>query len=79
MKLNIGGRTMAIIDMEAARKWRNLSKEMQQRFIHNVFCSNCKATTIVDYSIKNQDNGVLLEGKCKTCHQDIARLIEDIE
>ncbi|HLR54454.1 MAG TPA: hypothetical protein VK078_06980 [Pseudogracilibacillus sp.] len=70
---------MTIIDMEAARKWRKLSKEIQQRFIHNVFCSNCMDTTIVDYSIRNQENGVLLQGKCKTCHQDIARLIEDID
>lgn len=69
---------MSIIDMNAGKKWNKLPKEIQQRLLGNVFCSKCGETTIVDYNILDDEYGVLLEGKCKTCGKDVARLIEDV-
>jgi len=70
---------MSIVDLEAARKWKKFPKDLQKRFVNNVFCKNCFETTIVDYSIKSKEGGILLEGKCKACHEDVARFIEDAE
>lgn len=69
---------MSVIDLEAKLKWNKISKEMQQRFINNVFCSKCFTTTIVNYTLASKDGGLLLDGKCKTCDSDVARFIEDI-
>ncbi|MTT31780.1 hypothetical protein GMB86_07100 [Terrilactibacillus sp. BCM23-1] len=69
---------MSIIDFEAAQKWSKLTKEVQNMFINNVFCFNCGETTIVDYSIINDEMGVVLTGKCKTCGENVTRLVEDI-
>lgn len=67
---------MSIIDFEAAQKWSKIPKEMQQRFINNVFCSSCYTTTIEKFTIHSEDGGVLLKGKCKKCNDDVARFIE---
>lgn len=50
---------------------------MRERLLSNVFCLKCRVTTIEDYSVFDEDNGILLQGKCKTCGGEVARLIED--
>lgn len=68
---------MSVTDLEAVRKWKRIPKEIQQKLINNVFCRNCFTTTIVDYVIVNKEQGIVLQGKCKTCGGDVARMIED--
>lgn len=68
---------MSIIDIKAAQKWSKIPKKFQEKIIHNVFCSNCGATTIVDYTMENDRFGILLKGKCNTCGGNVARLVEN--
>lgn len=68
---------MSVTNIEAMRKWKKIPKDFRQKLINNVFCSKCYTTTIVDYTLHNEDAGVLLKGKCKTCGKDVARLVED--
>lgn len=69
---------MAIVDLRAVQKWKKIPKDMQLKFLDNVFCSKCGVTTIVDYSMSNDPYGILLQGKCKKCGKAVARMIEDI-
>ncbi|WP_425804558.1 hypothetical protein ACHOLT_20445 [Desulfitobacterium sp. Sab5] len=68
---------MSIIDFRAAQKWAKLSRDTQQLLVNNVFCSACGMTTIVEYTLHDDDLGILLKGKCKKCGRDVARLVED--
>ena len=63
--------------LSAQEKWNRLNAEQQELVISNVFCGNCSLTTIVDYTLKNDKYGVVLEGKCKKCGGAVARLVED--
>ena len=69
---------MPIDDINALRKWNYIDKEHQKLIIENVFCRNCKVTTIVDYSIIEDEYGVILKGQCKKCGNDVARVIDDM-
>jgi ribosomal protein S27AE len=68
---------MSITNFRAAQKWSKISKNVQELLINNVFCSNCGVTTIVKYTLHDDKFGVLLQGKCKKCGKDVARLVED--
>lgn len=70
---------MSVTDINAMRKWNKVPKDLQQRLIRNVFCRNCYETSIIDYTLNDHELGVLLKGKCKTCGDPVARLVEDIE
>lgn len=63
-------------DIKALQKWNKIDKIHQKELLNNVFCSPCGNTTIVDYDIKDEDMGVILEGNCKTCRQKIFRVVE---
>ncbi|WP_440895460.1 hypothetical protein ACS127_12965 [Amphibacillus sp. Q70] len=66
-----------ISDIKAIKRWSRIPKHMQKKLLDNVFCSTCGVTTIVDYSIHDNEMGILLKGTCKNCNQKVARLIED--
>jgi len=68
---------MDIIDMKAVKKWKKIPKELQRKLLNNVFCVNCTVTTIVDYSLHDEEHGVLLKGKCKKCGRNVARLVKE--
>jgi predicted nucleic-acid-binding Zn-ribbon protein len=68
---------MPIIEFKAARKWAKLPKDIQELLINNVFCMNCGVTRIVDYDILHHEFGILLQGKCIKCGNDVVRLVED--
>lgn len=67
---------MTVVDFKAAQKWRQFPKMVQKSLVGNVFCSKCGVTTIVDYNLEDHELGVLLKGKCKTCGEPVARLVE---
>lgn len=66
-----------ISDMTAARKWHEIPKEMKAALVSNVFCSECGVTTIVDYTVVDKPFGIVLKGKCTTCHANVARVVEN--
>ncbi|MBB6449966.1 hypothetical protein HNR44_001944 [Geomicrobium halophilum] len=68
---------MSVTDFKAAQKWKQLPKDIRERLLRNVFCSSCGVTTIKGYTLHDDTQGVLLKGKCKTCGEDVARLVED--
>ena len=67
---------MSVMDFKAVQKWGKLPVNEQELLLNNVFCSACGVTTIVEYSMHNDNFGVLLKGKCKKCGKDVARLVE---
>jgi transcription elongation factor Elf1 len=58
---------MSVIDFKAAKKWSKIPKDFQKKLIDNVYCNKCGVTTIVNYTLKDGEYGVILEGTCKTC------------
>lgn len=69
---------MTVIDLNAVRKWNKIPKHHQEALIKNVFCTSCGVTTIVDYTLHDDPQGLLLEGKCLKCGKPVARFVEDI-
>lgn len=69
---------MSVIDLNAARKWGKIPKDIQQRILENAYCSKCSVTTITDYSLYDDEQGVLLKGTCKKCGGEVTRVVEDI-
>jgi hypothetical protein len=57
-------------------KWRAIPPEIRAKLLDNVFCSKCKLTTIVDYTVEEDEFGLILKGKCKKCGEPVARVIE---
>ena len=68
---------MNTISFNAMKKWNKIPPDIQQRIINNVFCSKCKDTTIINYTIEDTDLGALLKGECKKCSKKVTRLVED--
>lgn len=67
---------MSITEIKALQKWRKIPKHIQTKIIDNVFCENCLVTTIVDYSLHDDQLGIVLKGKCKKCGSHITRVVE---
>jgi hypothetical protein len=68
-----------ISDFKALKKWNDISPEHQQLLLNNVFCLNCKITSMIDYTVQNDRYGIVLKGKCKSCGGKVARFVEDID
>ena len=62
--------------VSAETKWNTISKSNQQKLLANVLCGKCAITTIVDYSIENSQNDIVLRGKCAKCGGNVARVVE---
>ena len=61
----------------ALDKWNAIPNRVQKLLIDNVFCGSCGVTSIVDFDIKNDVLGIIIEGKCKKCGKKVARFIEN--
>lgn len=57
--------------------WNRLSKDHQNVILANVFCYQCKMTTIKDYSIERSGLDIVLRGRCSKCNGPVARLVEN--
>lgn len=64
-------------DIDALRKWSRLNIEDRNLLLSNVFCSNCFTTTVANYEIITHKDGILIQGKCKQCGHNVARLVEE--
>ncbi len=63
---------------EAYRIWNEISFDIKEKILNNVFCGSCGGTTtIIDYIGKTSHNDLVLKGKCKKCGHEVARLIEN--
>lgn len=61
----------------ANKKWLSISEETRKKLERNVWCSSCSAVVqIVKYDVKDMRIGIVLEGKCKQCGGDVARVID---
>lgn len=61
-------------------KWLSIPKTVRAQLRRNVWCAHCGGVVeIVSYVIKEDRAGILLEGKCATCGNDVARVIETDE
>lgn len=59
-------------------KWRKVPKNIREKILSNVFCSNCKcAVKVVDYSIEEDKIGLIIKGKCEACDGIVVRVVEN--
>jgi ribosomal protein S27AE len=65
-----------VSDMKALKKWSAMPDDWKETLINNVFCRNCGVTTIVNYAIVDDNNGIVLQGKCAKCGGAVARFVE---
>lgn len=65
------------LNKSALEKWNAIPENIKKMLINNVFCRTCGVTTIIDFDIKNDELGIVLEGKCKKCGNEVARFIEN--
>ena len=57
--------------------WMRIPKKNRERVLKNSFCTNCRSfTRIVNYSIEDDYFGLIIQGKCNVCGDEIARVIE---
>jgi hypothetical protein len=56
---------------------KRFSKDRQNAILANVFCRQCKLTTIEDYSIERIGPDIVLRGRCSKCNGPVARLVEN--
>jgi hypothetical protein len=62
---------------EANKKWLSIPADFRQMLISNVFCGHCLDTVQIEkYIIKDFRDTIVLEGKCKTCGNEVARVID---
>jgi len=65
------------ISFQANKKWLSIPADERQMLIRNVFCGHCLDTVQIEkYIIKDFRDMIVLEGKCKTCGNDVARVID---
>lgn len=62
--------------MTALPKWGGYLPS-EEALLNNVFCSNCKLTSIVDYATVSDAHGIVLKGKCAKCCGAATRYLED--
>lgn len=69
---------MIQISKEAMQRWNQIPTEIQGKLLSNVFCSYCaKAVKIIDFKAEVTGAAdLVLKGKCATCGNTVARLIE---
>jgi hypothetical protein len=62
---------------EANKKWLSIPADFRQMLIRNVFCGHCLDTVQIEkYIIKDFRDTIVLEGKCKKCGNEVARVID---
>lgn len=63
---------------EAFGIWLDLSTDIRDRIMHNVWCPECmKAVRICDYSVGFDKKVIVLRGFCGICGYKVARVLEN--
>lgn len=64
-------------DIEAARAWKGMPKNIRQLLLGNAFCPNCGTASFASgYTLRMRDGFVLIEGRCAACGAEIARICD---
>ena len=65
------------LNPQAEALWEKVPGWAQEKILSNVYCGNCGTmTTIVDFRGHVVEGDLVLNGTCKTCGSEVARLIE---
>lgn len=66
-----------VVSFSANKKWLALPLEIRRELERNVWCVNCiDVVQIENYTVKDFSTGMVLEGTCKKCGADVARVID---
>lgn len=57
--------------------WMKIPKKTRQKLLNNSFCVDCGGfTKITDFSVEEDYFGLIIQGKCHLCRQEIVRVLE---
>lgn len=66
-----------LVSFSANKKWLSIPVEFRRQLERNVWCSYCcDVVKIEKYTVKEFSGGIVLEGKCQKCGNDVARVID---
>lgn len=66
-----------VISFSANKKWLSLPETIRRKLERNVWCGYClDVVKIENYVVKKSFNGILLEGKCHKCRNEVVRVID---
>ncbi|MEC1523899.1 hypothetical protein P9D43_18015 [Neobacillus niacini] len=66
-----------VISFSANKKWLAIPEATRRELERNVWCGNClDVVQIVNYVVKDSPHGIVLEGNCKNCEKNVARVID---
>lgn len=72
--------TFAKFTPQARRRWELVPGWAQSQILQAVWCGNCLKGTPMELRAGTMENECLiLEGKCKTCGNNVVRVIEPEE
>lgn len=66
-----------IISFVARKKWMSIPTEFRKKIERNVWCSSCsEVVQIIDYSVKESGEEIVLHGSCKICGHKVVRVVD---
>lgn len=66
-----------IISFQAQKKWLSIQKEIRAKLEQNVWCVSCSdVVKILNYTVKDHQDTILLEGVCNRCGHKVVRVID---
>lgn len=64
--------------LRAERRWRSIPADVKQQILACVWCTNCRSgQPIKDWKLCENDDAVLIEGRCAVCGGECVRLLEE--
>jgi hypothetical protein len=62
---------------EAARRWKEVPRAVQQRILDNVWCGQCLASVPILLEMAEMDgDDLVLRGKCRNGGAGVCRMVE---
>ena len=66
-----------IQDLIAFKRWHEVPRPTQDKILNNVWCSGCKAVNAITFeTVTIEKPSLILRGKCKTCGQNVCRVVD---
>ncbi len=57
--------------------WMKIPKESREKLLNNIYCVDCSGVTkLVSYHVEEDYFGLIIQGKCHNCGQEISTVIE---
>jgi len=71
---------MPTLPPEAKRRWEQVPEAARKAILGNVWCSKCKTGIAMQFREgKMAGTSLVLQGTCKTCGAEVARVVEPAE